>query len=410
MKVAPYNLRRQFGQLRDQIMASLERVCCRGEFVLGQEVELFEKEFADHCQAAQAVAVNSGTSALHLALLAAGVGPGHEVLTTPLTCAATCEAIAYTGAVPVFVDVGPDTGTLDPTRLAAAWSTRAKAVVPVHLYGFPADLDGIGAFAAATNLSVVEDASHAHGASYRGRRIGSSARLSIFSFGPEQNLGAYGTGGVVVTNDSELARTLRLLRDHGRSGPHLHELIGYNYGMGALEAAVLRVKLRHLRRWTIRRRTIAERYYEGLVGCPVRMLMPPARCEASWHLVPIVVPARDALKDHLGNKQIATADYCPIPMHLQPANAHLGYRKGDFPNAERLARESLFLPIYPELREDEIAHVVGCIRSYFGLRARRPSELGDMPARMVTNARFRRIGDVIRAFWAPRCPTAPGRS
>ena len=195
MEVAPYRPRRQFDQLRDQIMTSLERVCCRGEFVLGQEVDRFEKEFATYCEAPHAVAVNSGTSALHLALLAAGVGPGHEILTTPLTCAATCEAIAYTGAVPAFVDVDPDTGTLDPTRLAAAWSTRAKAVVPVHLYGFPADLDGIGAFAAATDLSVVDDASHAHGARYRGRRIGSSGRLTIFSLGPDQNLGAYGTGG-----------------------------------------------------------------------------------------------------------------------------------------------------------------------------------------------------------------------
>lgn len=401
MLVTFLNLRRQFDQLRDRVMTALEDVCCRSEFVLGDEVRQFEEEFAAYCEADTAAAVNSGTSALHLALLAADVGPGHEVITTPLTSVATCEAITYTGAAPVFADVDPETGTLDPGQLDTVLTERTKAVVPVHLHGSPAGLGPIYEFAVAHDLMVIEDAAEAHGASYKGRRVGSIGTLSVFSFGPEQNLGAYGTGGIVVANDDELVENVRMLRDHGKSDTHHHERIGYNYGMGELEAAVLRIKLRHLDRWTERRRAIAERYYEGLEASPVRMLVPLPQCESSWHWLTVMTPERDGLRDHLTEREIGTDLYCPVPVHLQEAYAHLGYQNGDLPVAERMARESLSLPLYPELRDEEVAHVITCVQRYFGGGA----EVGvpeDMPSRVVANVRFCHVGDVMRAYWMPR--------
>ena len=409
MKVELFSVRRRFGELRDQIMAALARVCCRSASVLGEDARALEAEFAEHCEGRTAVAVNSTTSGLHLSLLALGVGPGHEVITTPLTSVATCEAITYTGATPVFADVDPNTGTLDPAGLDKVLTERTKVVVPVHWHGLPADLAPIYRFAVAHDLEVVENASQAHGATYRGWRIGSVGILTVFGLGPEANLGAYGSGGIVVVNDDGLAETLRVLRDHGRSGPQRHERIGYSYAMDELEAAVLRVKLRHMGRWATRRRELAERYYEGLKGCPVRMLVPPPQCEGGWCVLTIVTPDRDALGEHLTRREVASEPACPVPVHLQPAFAPLGYQPGHLPAAERLARQALLLPLYPELRDIELTYVVGCVREHFGESAA-VATADDMPSRMVANSRFGRIGDVIRAFWTPRARPALGSS
>jgi len=399
MKVELLNLRRQFDELRDLVMGALERVCCQQTRALGEEVSAFEQEFAAHCEASSAVAVDSGASALHLALLALGVGSGDEVMTTPLTSPSACEAICSTGAVPVFADVRLATGAMDPTRIDDAVTKRTRVLVPVHVHGRPVDLAPIYRFAVAHGFEVIEDASEAHGAMYRGWRIGSIGILTVFRFGPDTNLGVCGQGGMVVVNDPELASKVRSLRDHGRSGNGPHQVTGLPYAMGEMEAAVLRVKLRHLDRWVCRRRALAEQYYEGLRDCPVRLLMAPAQCEASWQSLTIVTGRRDALREYLTRQGVGTGVSFVGPMHLHPALAHLGYAEGNLPKAEQLCRESLSLPIYPELRHEEFGYVVDCVRTFFGQSPGTGTE--DVRRRLVGNARFSRVGDVVRAFWAP---------
>ena len=366
------DLQAQYARIRPEIEQAVLAVLASGHYVQGTEVAAFEEAFAAYSGARQAVAVNTGTSALHLALLAAGVGPRDEVVTVPHTFAATVAAILYAGARPVFVDVDPVTYTLDPARLEAAITPRTKAVIPVHLYGQPADMDPILDLARRHGLVVIEDAAQAHGADYKGRRIGSIGDLTCFSFYPGKNLGACGEGGAVTTNDDDLARTLRLLRSWGEEKKYEHRLKGFNYRLDEIQAAILRVKLGHLEAWTEARRTHAARYDRALAGLPVAA--PVARPDARhvYHVYAIRTTEREALRRELAAEGIATNIHYPIPVHLQEAYADLGYGPGDFPHAEQAAREVLSLPMYPELPSDVPERAAACIGRALGATARMP--------------------------------------
>ena len=324
----------------------------------------FEKEFAAYCGAEQAIAVNSGTSALHAALLAAGVGPGDEVITTPFTFVATASAILSAGARPVFVDIDPRSFTLDPALLAGALSERTKAIIPVHLYGQPCDMDPILAFAKEHKLAVIEDAAQAHGAYYKGRPVGSMGDFGCFSFYPGKNLGACGEGGAVVTNDANGARLSRMIRDWGQERKYEHVLLGFNYRMDALQGAILRVKLRHLDAWTNARRDCARRY-DGMIaaaGFAAPEEMPYSR--HVYHVYAIRTTARAIVQSALDEQGIQTGIHYPTPVHLQPAYAHLGYEAGAFPVAEAAAKEVLSLPLHPDLtiaEQERVVEALGAI-------------------------------------------------
>jgi dTDP-4-amino-4,6-dideoxygalactose transaminase len=351
----PYaDLKAQYHSIKPEIDAAISRVLESSEFVLGSEVARFEEEFAAYCKVPYAVGVNSGASALHLALLAAGVGPGDEVITVPFTFVATTAAIRYTGAKPVFVDIDPRTYNMDVSQIEDRISPRTKAILPVHLYGQPADMDPILEIARRHNLLVIEDAAQAHGAEYKGRRAGSLADIAVFSFYPAKNLGAYGEGGMVTTNNPEYRRTIRMLRDWGTERKYHHVLQGYNYRMEGLQGAILRVKLRYLEQWTEARRTHAATYTrrlrERVVETPY--VMPDVR--HVYHVYSILPKDRQNVIDHLRANEIQFAIHYPIPIHLMEAHADLGFRKGDFPVAEVVAERVLALPIFPEMTPGQI--------------------------------------------------------
>jgi dTDP-4-amino-4,6-dideoxygalactose transaminase len=352
------DLRAQYATIKAEIDAAIASVLDSCQFTLGPEVEAFEQEFATFCSRRYGIGVNSGTSALHLSLLAADIGPGDEVITSPFTFVATAAAIHYTGARAVFVDIDPETYTLDPARLEAAITPRTRAVIPVHLYGQTADMAPILEIAQRHGIMVVEDACQAHGAEYRGRRAGALGALGCFSFYPGKNLGAYGEGGMVVTDDPDLARRIRMLRDWGAETKNHHILKGYNYRLESLQAAVLRVKLRRLDAWTDARRQAARRYDALLAGGPIA---PPVERDDSrhvFHVYAIRSAVRAQLQAGLAARGIQTGVHYPIPVHLQPAYADLGYSAGDFPQAELAAVQELSLPMYPELASDAQDRVV----------------------------------------------------
>jgi len=357
------DLRAQYREIKPEIGDAIERVLESAQFVLGPEVAAFEEEFAAYCGAAHAVGVNTGTSALHLALLAAGIGPGDEVISVPHTFVATTAAIVYAGARPVFVDVDPTSFTMDPELIERAISPRTRAILPVHLYGQPADMDPIMEIARRHGLVVIEDAAQAHGAEYNGRRAGSIGDLGCFSFYPGKNLGAYGEGGAVTTNNSEYAGRVRVLRDWGADRKYVHALKGYNFRLEELQAAILRVKLRHLEDWTEARRAHAARYDRLLAGSPVATPSAMSFARHVYHIYAVRTPERDVLGAALAADGIQTGIHYPIPVHLQPAHADLGYRAGDFPHAERAAREVLSLPMYAELEDGQLERVAGAIRA-----------------------------------------------
>jgi dTDP-4-amino-4,6-dideoxygalactose transaminase len=361
--VIPFvDLKAQYRAIKPEVDAAILSVLESCEFTLGSEVRAFEDEFAAHCQTAYGIGVNSGTSALHLALLAAGVGPGDEVITVPFTFIATVSAIAYTGATPVFVDIDLRTFTMDVTAIEAAITSRTKAIMPVHLYGRPADMDPLMEIARRRGLIVIEDAAQAHGAEYRGRRAGSLGDMACFSFYPGKNLGAYGEGGIVVTDRPDYTRTLRMLRDWGAEKKYQHVLKGYNYRMEGIQGAVLRVKLRHLDRWTEGRRAAAARYDDLLVGSGVVTPEPAAGDRHVYHVYAVRTDRRQELQEALHAERIQTGVHYPVPVHLQPAFADLGYRAGCFPHAEHAAHEVLSLPMFPELTAEQCAAVAGAVR------------------------------------------------
>jgi dTDP-4-amino-4,6-dideoxygalactose transaminase len=356
------DLKAQYRAIKPDVDAAIARVLETCEFTLGSEVVAFEEEFAAYCGARFGLGVNSGTSALHLALLAAGVGPGDEVITVPFTFVATVSAICYTGARPVFVDIDPERYTIDPAGIEAAVTGRTRAILPVHLYGQPADMAPILDVARRRGLVVIEDAAQAHGATYRGRQAGSLGAMGCFSFYPGKNLGAYGEGGMVVTSDPEYARTIRMLRDWGAERKYHHVLKGYNYRLEGLQGAVLRVKLRHLEAWTEGRRAAAARYDAGLAGAGVATPSVAADVRHVYHIYAVRTRSREALQDELGAAGIQTGIHYPFPIHLLPAFADLGYHAGDFPHAERAAHEVLSLPMFPELNRAQTDAVCEAVR------------------------------------------------
>jgi dTDP-4-amino-4,6-dideoxygalactose transaminase len=357
------DLKAQYRSIKEEVRAAVDGVLESCEFTLGREVVAFENEFATFCRTTHGIGVNSGTSALHLALLAAGVGPGDEVITVPFTFIATVSAVHYTGARPVFVDIDPETFTMDPARVEAAITPRTRAIIPVHLYGQPADMDLILEIAKRHGLVVIEDAAQAHGAEYKGRRAGSMGDLGCFSFYPGKNLGAYGEGGMVVTDDPEYARTLRMLRDWGAEKKYQHVLKGYNYRLEGIQGAVLRVKLRHLEAWTEARRAAAARYNSLFGGSDVPT--PTARTWARhvYHIYAVQTARRQEWQEALQAQDIQTAIHYPTPVHLLPAFADLGYRAGEFPCAERAASTVLSLPMFPELTPQQSETVVRAVRA-----------------------------------------------
>jgi dTDP-4-amino-4,6-dideoxygalactose transaminase len=357
IKVPYVDLKAQYRSIKPEIDEAVARVLDSCQFVLGPEVADFEKEFAAYCGAAECIAVNSGTSALHLALLAAGVGPGDEVITVSFTFVASVATVLYTGAKPVLVDIERRTFNMNPEAVEAAISRRTKAIMPVHLYGHPADMDPIMEVARRRNLVVIEDAAQAHGAKYKGQAVGSIADIGCFSFYPAKNLGAYGEGGAVTTNNPEYARKIRVLRDWGQDRKYHHALHGYNYRMEGLQGAILRVKLRQLEKWTEARRGIVKKYDQRLAGSD---LVRPA--EMPWarhvyHLYTVRAKNRDALQATLLSEGIQTGVHYAIPVHLQPAYAHLGYGPNSLPESERAANEVLSLPLYPELTDSQVRTV-----------------------------------------------------
>jgi dTDP-4-amino-4,6-dideoxygalactose transaminase len=356
------DLKAQYRSIKPAIDAAIARVLESAQFVLGEEVAAFEKEFAAFCGAAHGIAVNSGTSALHLALLSAGVGPGDEVITVPFTFVATAAAIEYTGARPVFVDVDDRSLTMDPDAIAAAVTSRTKAIVPVHLYGQPADMDPIRAVGAEHGLTVIEDAAQAHGARYRGRSAGSLGHLACFSFYPSKNLGAYGEAGLVTTDDAESADRLRALRDWGQQAKYVHTVRGFNARMEGFQGAILRVKLRHLTAWTDARRRLARRYDAALAETGLTRPREMDYATHVYHLYTVRLREREALRAALNAAGIHTGLHYPIPVHLQPAYADLGYRPGAFPISERAAAEVLSLPMFPEMTDEQVDAVAAAVR------------------------------------------------
>ena len=357
------DLKAQYASIKTEIDDAVLGVLASGHYVLGEEVTNFEREFAAYCGTKHAIAVNTGTSALHLALLAAGVGPGDEVITVPFTFVASVAAICYIGARPVFVDVDPRSLTMDPERIRSAITPRTKAILQVHLYGRMADMAPIMDIALEHDLKVVEDACQAHGADYRGQRAGSIGQSGCFSFYPGKNLGACGEGGIVVTSDPHIAQTVATLRDWGQEQRYHHRLKGFNFRMDAIQGAILRVKLRHLDRWTAARRAHARLYTAlldelGTVDVPAE----PLDGRHVYHIFAIRSADRDGLRQSLDAAGIQTGLHYPIPVHMQPAHADLGHRAGDFPVSEKAAHRVLSLPLHPDMTADEVAFVVDTIR------------------------------------------------
>ncbi|HEY1861006.1 MAG TPA: DegT/DnrJ/EryC1/StrS family aminotransferase, partial [Gemmataceae bacterium] len=335
-------------------------------FVLGPRVAEFEKAFAALCGARHCVGLNSGTSALHLALIAAGVKPGDEVITVPMTFIATSWGISYVGATPVFVDVDPDTYTMDVNQVPKRITAKTKAILPVHLYGQPADMEPLLKIGKAYGIPVIEDAAQSHGAAYQGRFAGTLGFCGCFSFYPGKNLGAYGEGGAIIANDDQIAKRLRSLRDHAQEERYHHTEIGFNYRMDAMQGAVLAIKLKHLQAWTQARRFLAERYKKYLADLPLQLPEEGKDRSHVWHLFVVLHPERDRLRQDLEKRGIATGLHYPIPLHLQKAYAHLGYLEGAFPVAERIGRECLSLPLFPEMtvrqQDAVIEALTDCLR------------------------------------------------
>ncbi|HEX3255485.1 MAG TPA: DegT/DnrJ/EryC1/StrS family aminotransferase [Gaiellaceae bacterium] len=347
-----------------ELSEALDDVAARSDWILGQDVDLFEAEFGNYCESPYAVGVDSGLSALELTLRALDVGPGDEVITAANTFVATVFAIAHVDATPVLVDVDPKTYTLDPDGVRAAITKRTRAIVPVHLYGQPADMDSLGAIARCHGLHMVEDACQAHGARYKGQRVGSIGDAAAFSFYPAKNLGAHGDGGMVVTKHRALRDRLRVLRNYGQKRKNQHIEIGFNRRLDTLQAAILRVKLRHLDAWNKARRAVASLYDELL---PEHVVKPTATSdvEAVWHLYPIQVEERDRLAEFLEQKGIGTGIHYPLPAHRQDALKSLGYAAGSQPIAEAASRRLLSLPMYPELTPASVRIVTAAVRDFF---------------------------------------------
>jgi dTDP-4-amino-4,6-dideoxygalactose transaminase len=362
MEAVPYlDLQAQYDTIRTEVLPALREICESSKFAQGPTTADFEAKFSDYCGVDHCVSLNSGTSALHLALRCLNVGSGDEVVTVSMTFIATAWAISYVGATPVFVEIDPVRRTLNPDKLEAAITSRTKAIIPVHLYGMPAEMDRIMAIADRHGLPVIEDAAQAHGAKYRNKRVGQFGQVACFSFYPSKNLGGYGEGGALITNDASIAHRARSLRDHAQSQKYLHDEIGYNYRMDSFQGAVLAIKLKHLNQWNTARNECARLYTELLKNSSYKLPAHISDSECVWHCYVIETPERDRVRAALQDVGIQSAVHYPVPVHLQKPYAHLGYRSGDLPMTEALCEHCLSLPIYPELSKEKISRVASVL-------------------------------------------------
>ncbi|MDP7282291.1 MAG: DegT/DnrJ/EryC1/StrS family aminotransferase [Candidatus Undinarchaeales archaeon] len=354
MKVPLVDLVAQYNSIKEEMDIAIQGILDSGQFILGEPVKKFEKEFADYCGAKRSVGVGNGTAGLKLALLACGIGKGDEVITTPHTFGATTEAIIDCGAVPKFVDIEEKTYNIDPQLIEAAVTEKTKAILPVHLYGQTCDMGKIMEIAEKHSLKVIEDACQAHGSEYNGKRVGAIGDAGVFSFYPGKNLGAYGDAGGVTTNSDEIADKILILRNHGRTGKYKHEYFGMNDRIDALQAAVLSVKLPHMDKWTDMRRANAKIYNEYLEGSDAIIPFEAEYAKHVYHLYVARIQNRDARLAKLQEKEIGAGIHYPTPLHLQPVFKNLGYKEGDFPVTEKIAKEIITLPMYPEMPREQI--------------------------------------------------------
>ena len=367
-KIKFLDLTAQYKSIKKEIDLAIKKVLESGQFIGGKEVERFERKFAKFCGVKYAISVNSGTDALFLSLKSLGIGPGDEVITTPFTFIATAEVIANSGAKPVFVDIDPKTFNIDPSKIEKAITKKTKAIIPVHLFGQMADMDEIMRIAKKYKLFVIEDAAQAVGAEYKGKKAGAIGDLGCFSFFPSKNLGAFGDGGMVVTNDKKLAERIQLLRNHGSSPKekYLNLILGTNSRLDAIQAAILRVKLKYLKKWIKKIQEIANYYNQSLKGVgdiKIPEILPDRT--HTFHQYTIRTKYREELKKYLQNQGIPAMIYYPIPLHLQPAFKHLKYKKDDFPETEKASKEVLSLPIYSELSKKEQDFIVKKIKKFY---------------------------------------------
>lgn len=359
------DLKAQYHSIKDEIDKAVLGVIESGQFILGPNVKALEEEIAAYCGTQHAIGVASGTDALHLSLLALGIGRGDEVITTPFTFIGTAETISQTGATPVFVDIDPLTYNIDPLQIEKRISSKTKAIIPVHLYGQPANMKEIKTLAKNHGLLIIEDCAQAIGAEYKGKKVGSFGETGCFSFFPSKNLGAYGDGGMVITSNSETAERVRMLRAHGSKKKYYHSLLGFNSRLDELQAAILRVKLKHLDQWAKARQQKAEIYNQMLASLPVA---PPQIAEERthvYHQYTIRSEKRDFLQKRLKENQISSAIYYPLPLHLQDLYTHLGYSNNGLPESESASQEVLSLPMYPELKDEEIEYIARVIKGIY---------------------------------------------
>jgi dTDP-4-amino-4,6-dideoxygalactose transaminase len=365
MKVPFIDLAAQYGHIKEEVNQNLSDVLNSQHFILGPKVKELEQKIAELCGCKYAIGVSSGTDALLLSLMACGIKPGDEVITTPFTFFSTASCISRLGAQPVFVDIDPRTFNIDPEAIEDKLSSKTKAIIPVHLFGQLADIDHLLDIASKAHLWIIEDAAQSIDATYKGRKAGSIGHLGCFSFYPTKNLGAYGDGGMIVTNNEEWADRLKIFRVHGGRPKYYHHVIGINARLDEMQAAVLLVKLRYLQQWNDSRTKNALLYNEKLKGLPITLPFIAESCKSIYHQYVIKAPKRDELNEHLQNNGIGTQIYYPLPLHLQPCFKYLNYRDGDFPHAEEASKTVLSLPIFAELAEDQIAYVAEKIREFY---------------------------------------------
>jgi dTDP-4-amino-4,6-dideoxygalactose transaminase len=364
MSIPFLDLKKQYLQIRSEVLGKIEGVLEDTAFSGGKYVEEFEQKFATYCNTNYCVAVNNGTSALHLAMLALGISDGDEVIVPANTFIATAWGVSYCNATPIFVDCTADTWEIDVSKIEERITPKTKAIAGVHLYGQPFDIDAVKAIAQKYNLFLVEDAAQAHGAYYKGKRVGGFGEMACFSFYPGKNLGTYGEGGGIVTNDEKYFKHLQSLRNHGSVVRYYHDEIGYNMRMGGIEAAVLSVKLQYLDKWNNRRKEIAKVYQQGIANPKIKMQAQPEFTDSVYHLFVITTEDRDGLMKYLNEHQIFPGLHYPVPCHLQKAYAHLGYKQGDCPNAEYLASHCLSLPMFAELSDTEVEKVIEVLNKF----------------------------------------------
>ncbi|MBI2612489.1 DegT/DnrJ/EryC1/StrS family aminotransferase [Candidatus Kaiserbacteria bacterium] len=363
-RVPFFDLKRQHVDLRNELALAIEAVMQKSAFSGGEFVDVFEKEFAAYCGANYARGVGSGTAALHLALLALGVGPGDEVIVPSHTFIASAWGISYVGAKPVFVDCTPLTWEIDPTAVEAAVTEKTRAIIGVHLYGVPCDVRALQKIAEEHDLFLVEDCAQAHGALYRDTKVGTIGDIGCFSFYPSKNLGAVGEAGAVVTSDANVAEKVKMFRSHGEKEKYVHEMVGYNERLDGIQAAVLSVKLKHLDTWNTRKAEIVNKYRDGIRNPAVALQTIPEGVTPAYHLFVITTENRKAFVEHMRSLGIDTSMHYPTPCHLQKAYVSLGYTRGDFPHTEYVADHCVSLPLFPEMTEDEIGRVIEAVNLY----------------------------------------------